>query len=265
VQVYGILPGQPFDIVIVDRYDVRYSKRRNEEGEREWLKPHVYSDDWHELIEHVIEKEYEVDDGSGRLMGIKQVGCDSGGREGVTGKAYEFYRHLRKLNKHGRFILLKGEGLPNQPRTRISTPDSSRKDQKAVARGDIPVMIMNSNLLKDDLNGRLDSIIPGKGMIRFPDWLSISFYNEMCAETRTEKGWENLAQVRNEAWDLTYYCIALCISQMLRLEHIDWSNPPSWAADWEKNDFVRLPEKESIFEQQKKSSYDFASFGKALA
>ncbi len=265
VQVFGIMPGRPFDTVLIDRYDVRKSKRTDEDGERMWIKPHAYLEDWDELIEHVIEKEYPLDDGSGRMMQMKMVGCDSGGKEGVTTKAYDFYRKLREMNKHRRFILLKGDPLPNHPRTRISYPDASKRDSKSGARGDVPVLFLNSNVLKDDLNGRLDCLEPGKGMFRFSDWFSDSLFSELCGEVRTDKGWVPVNGVRNEAWDLSYYCIGLCVSELLRVEHINWAEPPKWAADWDENDLVHEAHQESRFAAQVKSDFDFAGFAKALA
>lgn len=265
VQVFGILPGLKFDMILVDRFDVRKSQRTDDDGERLWVKPGVYSEDWDELTEHVINKEYELDDDSGRMMSIKFTGCDSGGQAGVTSMAYTYYRRLRDANMHRRFILIKGEPSPNQPRARITYPDSQRKDMKAAARGDIPVLALNSNVLKDDLDGRLDCIEPMRGMIRFPDWLSDKFYAELCTEIRTDKGWDNPAGHRNEAWDLAYYCIGLCVSELIRVEHINWQQPPGWAAEWDKNDMVRLPEKDTPFVNTLKSTYDFSQLGKALA
>lgn len=265
VQVMGVLPGAKFDMVLVDRFDIRKSKRLDDDDDALWVKPSTYTEDWDLITEQVIEREYELDDGSGRLMGIKIVGCDSGGRAGVTSMAYTYYRRLREENKHRRFFLLKGDGRPNQPRTRISYPDSSKKDMKAAARGDIPVLLLNSNAIKDDLDGRLDCMEPGKGMMRFPSWLSDSFFGELCVEMRTEKGWENISGQRNEAFDLCYYAIGLCVSELIRIEVINWLEAPGWAAEWDHNDFVREPDKQSFITDPLKSTYDFASFGKALA
>jgi len=269
VQVFGILPGRPFDMVTIDRFDVRKSQRTDDDGERLWCKPASYLEDWDELISNVMDKEYELDDDTGRMMSIKFTGCDSGGKEGVTTMAYNFYRRLREDNKHRRFILLKGEALPGSPRTRINYPDSNQRDAKAAARGDVPVLTLNSNLLKDDLNGRLDCIEPGKGMYRTPDWMSDKFYAELCTEVRTMKGWTNPAGHRNESWDLSYYCIGICVSELVRVEGIDWGNPPSWAADWAlpngKNDLVRTVEQLPRFANAVKSAYDFGKFARELA
>lgn len=265
VSVFGILPGLKFDMVLIDRFEIRKSKRTDHDGERLWVKPSTYVEDWDELIEHVIDKEYELDDDSGRMMGIRFTGCDSGGRAGVTSMAYAFYRRLREANKHRRFILLKGDPSPNQPRSRITYPDSQKKDMLAGARGDIPVLMLNSNALKDELDGRLDCIEPGKGMYRFADWMSDNVFSELCVEVRTEKGWENLSNQRNEQWDLSYYCIGLCVSELIRVEHIKWEDPPGWAAEWDRNDLVRKVEQAARLSNTLQSVYDFSSFGKALA
>lgn len=264
VQVFGIMPGIRFDMVTIDRFDVFKSQRLDEDGERKWVKPGTYLEDWDELVEHVMEKQYPLGDGSGRKMAIRFVGCDSGGKAGVTGNAYNFYRKLKTEGKANRFVLIKGEPKPNQPRTRIGLPDSNRKDKLAVARGDVPVLFLNSNLLKDDLNGRLDCLEPGKGMYITPGWLSDSFYAELCVEVRTAKGWENLNGYRNETWDLSYYCIGLCISKYVGVESINWEKPPSWAAEWDQNDMVSKAEAKARFAPELESNYDFASFGKAL-
>lgn len=265
VQVFGILPGMPFDNVLIDRFAIFKSKRTDEDGERVFVRPHAELDDWDLLTEEVLKKEYPLGDGSGRMMAIKHVGCDSGGREGVTGMAYNYYRKLRKDNLHRRFTLTKGDPKPNNPRVRETYPDSSRKDKLSAARGDVPVLMLNSNLLKDDLNSRLDCITPGKGMYRFPDWLSDSFYSELCSEVRTVKGWENPSNSRNEAWDLSYMMIGLCQSAYIRVDKIDWDNPPGWAAPWDKNDMVRSPKAKARFAADASEEVDFSKFGSALA
>src|SRR5690606_6998806 len=129
-QVFGILPGRPFDTVVIDRFDVRKSQRLDEDGERLWVKPNAYLQDWDELINAVLLREYPLADGSGRMMSVRFTGCDSGGREGVTTNAYNFYRRLKQDNLHRRFILLKGDPKVGIPRARISYPDSSRRDAK---------------------------------------------------------------------------------------------------------------------------------------
>lgn len=270
VQVHGICPGNPFDIVLVDRFQIRKSKRVDEAGEHLWVKPATYLEDWDLIIEQVMDATYPLSDGSGRRMAIKLTTCDSGGYskekgQSVTSMAYDFYRRLRRDNLHQRFHLVKGDPSPGAPRARISFPDAVKKDNKSAARGDVPVLLLSPNLLKDALHARLDCTEPGKGMFRFPNWLPDWWYQEMCAESRTTKGWEKRAHAKNEAWDLSYYCIGACVSPLLLVEKMDWNNPPLWAADWETNNMISEPDAPKRFAQPARTTYDFGKFAEALA
>lgn len=266
VQVMGIMPGYPFDTVIVDTFDIRKSKRLDDDGDHLWVKPAAYLEDWDLIEEQVMLREYELCDGTGRMMQIKHTVCDSGGKAGVTDKAYDFWRKMRDEGKNGRFMLIKGDPLLSAPRTRISFPDSQRKDNKSAARGDIPILMVNSNLMKDKLNGHLDVLVPGKGMYHMPNWLPDSFYAEMCAEVKDEKGkWVNPSNSRNEEWDLSCYNMAQCISpRIIGVEGIDWENPPTWAAPWDINTLIRERESDRRFAQNDESSYDFTKLGELL-
>lgn len=270
VQVHGISPGTPFDITVIDRFEIKKSDRVDSDNDPLPIKPASYLEDWRKIEELVMNKTYPLSDGSGRRMAIMMTSCDSGGYskgkgESVTTKAYDFYRLLKSEGKHGRFVLIKGDSKNNQPRTRVTFPDAQKKDDKSAARGDVPVLFFNSNLLKDDLDGRLDCVEPGKGMFITPDWLSDDFYRELCAETRTPQGWKNIGGARNEAWDLAYYCIGLCISKFIRIEVIDWNNPPSWAAPWDNNFHVSSVDDPETFAQTNDSGYDFAKLAETLA
>jgi phage terminase large subunit GpA-like protein len=270
IQVHGIGPGTPYDITVVDRWSITKSKRIEYEDQLDRIRPGTYVDDWELLIGEVINKTYPLDDGSGRRMQIKLTVCDSGGEDGVTSNAYEFYRLLRRRGLASRFHLLKGNPIMTAPRTYIDFPDSRSKSKFAAARGDVPVLFLNSNVLKDALNHRLDSLTPGKGMIRFPSWLPVWFYKELCVEHRDERGrWEGTRGIRNESWDLLYYCIGACASQLVRAESINWLNPPIWADEWAKNPLV-VAEKEADQLVRKLTlattkRIDFAQLGKDLA
>lgn len=270
VQIHGICPGSPYDVAVVDRFNIQKSARVDDDGDQIWVKPSSYLEDWDLLITEVMDKTYPLCDDSGRRMAVKFTVCDSGGYakqkgEAVTTMAYEFYRKLRRENRHGRFHLVKGDSKPGQARVRITYPDAQTKDKFSAARGDVPVMLLNSNVLKDALSGRLDCVQPGKGMIRFPNWLPDWFFVEMCSERRTPKGWENPSHSRNEAWDLMYYCLGLCASKLLQVEKIEWDNPPTWAAEWDRNDMISLPGEGKRFAEERKSDYDFAQLARQLA
>lgn len=264
VVVWGVMAGHPFDMVAIDRFELFLSDRKDEKGNRLPLRPHAYLEDWHVLKRELMQKTYDLEGDPTRAMGLRLTVCDSNGKNGVTTNAYNFYRDLRDENLHGRFLLLKGSSNPNAPRVTISYPDSNRKDRHAGARGDVPVMIIQSDSIKDTLDGRLEVTIPGRGMIHYPEWLPDEFFTELCAETRTAKGWVNSNNERNEAWDLACYCIAACVSPYLSVEKLDWDKAPTWAAEWDSNALVFNKDTGRRFVPRKKE-IGMAELGKLLA
>ena len=262
-QIHGIRPHG--DVVIIDRFKIRKSERLDEDGDPYPLNPASYVEDWHLLIERVLMAQYNLNDDSGRHMQIRMVCVDSGGAAGVTSNAYEFWRQLRAdgRNLHRRVQLLKGEARESAPLVRIDYPNSERKDRKASARGEVPVMMINTTAAKDMVNNMLGRTDPGGGMVFFPEWLPDWWYVELCSETKTAKGWVNPGKSRNEAWDLLVYALALCHSSRIRLHHIDWDNPPSWASEWDDNDMVCL-DSTFRFEVQPKGDTDLRKLAEML-
>lgn len=249
VQVHGI--GENNDVWLVDMFKIRRSPHRlDDSGEHMTLDPAGYLEDWTALVEQVIERSYPLGDDSGRRMQIKLTGCDSGGKAGVTTMAYKFWRALRDDEQgrgyHKRFQLVKGDPSPKAPTYRLDYPDSKRKDRNSGARGDVPVVFLHSNTLKDQISGMLGRTDAAGGMVNFPIWYDekgkqedISWlYAQLTAEIRTDKGWESPSGKRNEAWDLLYYCMGLCRDNRINLDRIDWSKPPRWAEVWDLNDLV---------------------------
>lgn len=265
VQVHGVgvVPGgDGWDIWLIDRYKIHKSKRLDSDGHPLPVSPGSYLEDWDLITEQVLQRGYPLDDDSGRVMMPKLVGCDSGGRAGTTNMAYKYYMRLRKQGKHTRLQLLKGDGRLSAPRQRIDRPDSPRKDRHANARGEIPVLFLNSNVLKDWLNKLLDREVSGGGYIHLPDWFSEDkrfFFEELCNEHRDEAGkWHRRG--RNEAWDLLYYSLGLLLK--LNCERINWSDPPAFARPWDQNPLVEDPKANPAL---KKPAFDFKTLGENLA
>jgi phage terminase large subunit GpA-like protein len=265
VQIIGISPGEPFDLTVIDRFQIRNSIRPDEHsGGHEWVKPGSYLYDWDLIEEHVIKRTYRLAADPEKKMALKMTLCDSGGKAGVTTNAYAFVRELRKRGHTGRFHLVKGDATPNAPRTRITYPDNSKRSSgaKAGAQGDVPVLLLNPRLLKDTLDNRLEVTVPGFGMIHFPDWLCDWFYQELVAEQRDpKKGWLKV-KPRNEAWDLLYYALGGCVSSVLNIEKMDWQNPPLWLKPFDGNPLVIAAEREEAFEPS--PTIDFGKFGREL-
>lgn len=264
VQVHGFSRGG--DITVIDRFAITKSQRLDDDGDPDRVAPASYVEDWDLLVEQVLLKTYPLGDGSGRHMSIKMVGCDSGGAAGdrnstdrkhdtsTTKNAYAFWRRLKAADGttetlggvtipaglHNRFQLLKGSSNKQAPRVQLTHPDSERKDRNAGARGEIPVLMVNTGSLKDQLNVMLDRKVPGGGRLNFPDWLPDTFWAEMVAEVRTTDGWTKVSD-RNEAWDLLVYSIAVALYRPIRVEHLDWDDAPRWAAELDQNSLVFDP------------------------
>lgn len=279
VQVQGFTADG--DMIVIDGFKIERSSRKNADGEREIINPAAYAEDWDEITEHVIRKSYPLDDATGRRMSIRATGCDSAGREGFTVNAYAWWRRLRDGGEglHRRVILVKGDGKPTAPRTAVTWPDQQHKDKNSPVRGDVPVLRLNSNALKDQLNGLLERRVSdeesGGGMIRYPDWMPEWFYNQLTTEIRTPKGWVNPHTRRNEAFDLSYYALAIAVRPpdiatnapwvVIRWDRIDWDNPPSWAAEWDDNDLVFEGKEQPRFIAPAKPRKSFADLAKDLA
>jgi phage terminase large subunit GpA-like protein len=226
VQVVGW--GKNNERWLIDRYNLRWSNRKDSKGESEPINPAARIEDWWVLIDEVLMKPYPfaTDPTSGLLPVM--VAIDSGGKAGVTERTYTFWRQARRQGYSRRIMLVKGSGRWEGARISRTYPDSSkRQDRKANARGEIPVWQLNIQMLKDTLVADLERLEPGPGYIHFPAWLGNWFFDELTAETRTTKGWQNLGGGRNEAMDLMVYNHAAMLS--LNAERLDWTHPPSWA------------------------------------
>ncbi|MGL4504523.1 MAG: terminase gpA endonuclease subunit, partial [Aeromonas sobria] len=235
VQVQGF--GAGLESTIVDRFDITKSERKNEDNPEKFVRVHpgVYAEDWDLIKKKVMGKTYEIDDGSGRRMPVLRTLCDSNGEDGVTDRAYDFWRRLKKEGHHHRFILVKGSSRAAAPLIEKRFPDnSSRSDRKVKVSGDVPVLFINSNRMKDIASATLNRADPGARYVHYPQWLPESFFDELIAEERDITGkWEKISE-RNEAFDLITYAWAGL--HQLKAERItDWENPPAYALPIDDN------------------------------
>lgn len=235
VQVHGW--GEGLEQWLVDRFTIYQSPRLDLDGKQLPLDPGVHLEDWMVLVDQVLLRSYGLDDGSGRVMRIKVAAVDSGGAPGVTDRAYEFWRRMKRRGFTDRLMLVKGGSAQSAPRTKLSFPDSDRKDRKAKARGEVPVYMLNVTELKDTTDADLSNATPGQRFVHLPDWLDRAFFEELTAETRDpKKGWIRVGPA-NEAFDLFVYNRAAMI--VVKAERIRWSAPPPWAQPWDSNSLVQ--------------------------
>lgn len=234
VQVMGY--GVDLQSWLVDRFALHWSERITAAGEREPLDPAGYAEDWR-VLNQLLGKRYPLDDDSGRSMRVYFVACDYGGKAGVATRALNWWRGLKRKGNGERVRLVKGEGHKpggKIPRVRETYPDTAkRKDRSSGSRGDVPMLILNTNELKDALSNDLGRTEPGPSYVNMPRWLDEKYYEEMVAEIRGLDGWSCPSGTRNETWDLAIYSRAVCIH--IGAEKIDWKKPPMWARAWDSN------------------------------
>ncbi len=226
--------GEGLESWVLERLAITASHRK--EGERNaGVDPASYVEDWSVLIDEVIEREFLVMGTDAKLRPLI-VFCDSGGREGVTVNAYEFWRRLRAKGLQRKFRLVKGTGNLNAPRIVESYPDA-RGRKAGAGRGDVPVYMLNVNLIKDGIFGDLSRQVPGPGYVHIPEWIEDEYFAEITAEQRTAKGWEKETSGQsNEDFDLHAYARAACVA--LKAESIDWKAPPLWATEPAKRETI---------------------------
>lgn len=248
VQVLGYGPGSSGTLErwVIDWFTLRTSKREDGSGGFLPLDPPKYLEDWERLVEKVISRRYPVADGTGRTMPIRMTGIDWGGKSGTSVRALEFWRSLRARTPalHARVRLIKGDPRRDGGLFRETFPDSrKRKDRKSGSAGDVPQLLLNVDRIKDTVDANVKRAEPGPGYYHFADWLPETYFAELTAETRTARGWENLAKRRNEAFDLTGYAEGIAL--WLKVPAIRWDNPPLWAAEWDHNPDVIVGEQQS--------------------
>ena len=236
VQIHAV--GPYMEQWLVDRFEIKLSKRPGMGGDFAPIDPSGYVEDWMLLTEKLLDATWRTPDAS-REIKLRMLTCDSGGEDGVTHNAYAWFRRMRKAGQAHRITLYKGASTPNAPIIK-ETMVGGRKGVK----GDIPLLICNPNLLSDIVAAGLRRPTPGPGYFHFPapkhptlnpdSWLLQSFYDELDAEVRDKNGTWRKVRKRNEAFDLC----RMLTAGMLRmgLDKIkDWNVVPVWLAPLDRN------------------------------
>lgn len=240
VQMIGY--GEHLESWIIDRFNIRYLDA-DDDSIRLDMSTHV--EHWDVLIHQVIDRTYPLADGSGRHLPVHLTVCDTGGEDGVTDRAYAFYRSLRQRSLSNKLMLVKGASGRSAPKLEERYPDTTkRKDRNAESRGDVPVWFINTNTIKDIINNNMGRTDPGPGYMHWPAWLGTWFFDELTAEKRKDDGtWEQVSP-RNEAFDLYTYAHAGLIR--LGADKFNWQQPRTWAADWDDNPEIVLPDSQAV-------------------
>lgn len=228
VQVHAV--GPHFEQAIVDRFELRDSKRPGVGAEFAPIDPASYAEDWSVLTDRVVSATYKTSDPTQELR-VLMTAVDSGGEDGVTDKAYAWWRSLRKAGMHGRVMLIKGASTKNAAMVRETMVGGRNRREK----GDVPLYQLNTDLLKDAVFAGLRRQTPGPGYLHVPTWVNKAFIDELHhSEVRGKSGKWSQVRKRNEAFDLACYVRAACLR--LGADKIkDWDRAPPWAAPLASN------------------------------
>lgn len=231
---------------VIDRSEIKLSKRPGQGSEFAPIDPARYPEDWDVLTEEIVRSTYRtaID---GREIRVKMTIVDSGGEgkkgggEGVSHNAYAWFRRLVKQGLGNRVRLYKGEGKKGTQRIRETLVGARRPGEK----GDVPLLLCNTNLLSDDVAAGLSRETAGPAYIHLPavqhphsnpdGWVTQAFFDELNAEVRNEDGvWQQIRK-RNETFDLLR--MAHVGALHLGLDKIeDWSRAlPGWLLPLEQN------------------------------
>lgn len=228
--------GQELEHWLVDRYDITSSKRK-ERDRFAALSPASYLEDWQLILDEVLSKTYPAEGFPELAIPIALIMVDSGGKAGVTANAYSFWRIARSKGVGGRVMLIKGVGRADSPRCVMTYPDArDRSDRETGGRGDVPVWMVNTNVMKDTISGSLNRTAHGPGYFHLPKWLPKNVFEEFVSEVREAKGWQHQRGVPNEAIDLAVYNRAAVIA--LKAEQINWKSPPDWARPFAEREAI---------------------------
>jgi phage terminase large subunit GpA-like protein len=224
--------GPNFETWLVDRYEITQSKREGMGADFAPIDPASYAEDWDILTEKIVRSTYRTTT-PGLELRMRMVAVDSGGEDGVTDKAYAWFRRLRAEKLHKRVMLVKGASAKGAAIIKETWVGNRSGREK----GDVPLYLLNTNLLKDAVFAGINRKTPGPGYHHFPKpkgpdnregWLPASFFDELQSEVRDKKGvWQQIRK-RNESVDLCCYARAACLR--LGVDKIkDWTQAPTWA------------------------------------
>lgn len=242
VQVHAIGPYR--EQWLVDRYEITKSRRKGDMHGDDFapIDPASHPEDWLILTDRLVKATYRTGM-EGKELGIRKTVVDTGGEDGVTESAYQWYRSLRHERLHGRVMLYKGSSYPDAPVVKMTLVGSGNGAKDAA---DIPLYVCNPHKLSDIVDAGLKRRTPGPGYIHFPQakgannphgWLAPSFFDELKAEVRNEKGLWAKVRERNETFDLCRMIAgAIIVLEIDKIE--DWARTPPWLAPLASNSML---------------------------
>ncbi len=208
-------------------------------GNRAACDPALELGHWLALVEAVLDRAFPHAGHAGKGLVPHAVAIDTGGKAGVTDKAYKFSRWLKRHRPDlaKKVMFLKGRPGATPMGVQLAQWDprvlNGRAGNRAINRTGVALWNVWVDGLKDTTDARLKAAVKNKGA-RGPGRLHLSkhlpaaVFDQVCAESRDDDGsWHNERKVSNEGWDCAVYCHAAAIAA--QITKVVWDNPPDWA------------------------------------
>jgi phage terminase large subunit GpA-like protein len=213
---FGLLPNR--QICVIGREDLT-------DIDGVPARPFDHSELWPLMFQKVMQRQLMTE--SGVQIPIQRVVIDSGGGGGELGEtsatqnAYALWKRIKSetgvSNSDMPLVLTKGSRKTAS--VYELAKDASRKNGA-------PLWLIGHTVTGDMVVNGLTRDTDGPGRLYFHHGFSTDLLAEMQAERKTPSGYfERIGRARNEQFDLTR--MAYACYDMLRLDHIDWANPPA--------------------------------------
>lgn len=216
--------GRDMERWVIDYYSLRHIGKGDD---KRTIDPAANEGDW-QLLTQLRTRHYELT--PTKRIAPCLIMIDSGGAAGATNNAYNFWRQRALKNQGNLYLLLKGGSVLSAPRVKMTYPDNSQNSQRKVnARGEVPVLSINVNMLKDELDAHLRLTKMGANYYHMPSWLPKHWFQGMTKEVRDDrtKKWSTNMK-GNEPWDLSVYAAAGYLH--LQAHRMNWDMPFPFAA-----------------------------------
>lgn len=185
-------------------------------------------EDW-DVLEHVLNMTWPLNDGSGRHLRIAKLAIDTGGVPGVTENARLWAANMLAEGKvePWRLMLSKGDA---HLKGALYGHVNKIKEDKGGRELPVPVLerVVNVSEVKRVLAKRYAIESPGPGFIHIPKDLEDRYIKELVSETFVNGLWYR--QGANETWDTLIMAEVGRALLAPESAKIDWVNdPPSFA------------------------------------
>lgn len=204
---------------LVDRFAIRQVE---EGGARVDVRPAERPEQWDTLLDEVLAARYPLAANPARALRVAALAVDTGGEDGVTANAYDFYLRAmrgsaeRRAIPPARLVLVKGAAHATGPLV-------SRSSIERVTGGrgvaTVHLHVLNVHELKSIVSRRLRREDFGPSSYAWPAGTPARVFDELLGEVKVDGAWKR--QGANETFDLAVYGAALVMTM----------RPKAWGAN----------------------------------